>query len=319
MKYLVTGGLGFIGSNLVKRLVSCGEEVKVFDNFFRGSTNRLGEVQDQVKVINGDIRDYESVQKAFKDVDVVYHLAAINGTRYFYEIPDQVLEINVKGLINSLDAAVECGVTRFIFSSSSEVYHHPLTIPTKEDEPVKIPDLFNPRFSYSGSKVIGELFCIHYGSRRNLSTTIVRYHNIYGPDMGREHVIPEFFIKLKESSNNFQKNRASLKIEGSGDETRSFCYIDDAIDATILIEKKGEPNEIYHIGNMSEESTIKKLAQIIAEAVALEVEIIPGDLKKGGTLRRCPDIAKIAKVGFSPRVNLREGIRRTIEWYKSNI
>ena len=319
MKCLVTGGLGFIGSNLVKSLVNLGEEVTVFDNTFRGSLDRLGPLKNQVTVINGDIRNYDSVCKSFNKIDVVYHLAAINGTRYFYEIPDQVLEVNVKGVIHAIDAAVQSGVKHFIFSSSSEVYHQPLSVPTKEDEPIKIPDLFNPRFSYSGSKIIGELLCIHYGRMRGLKTSIVRYHNVYGPDMGREHVIPEFFLKLKKSSDNFKNKKALLKIEGSGEETRAFCYIDDAIDATILVGRKGKDNEIYHVGNMNEEITIKKLARIVADVLGLEIDSIYGDLKKGGTLRRCPDITKVSMLGFNPRVSLREGIGRTVKWYKENL
>jgi len=319
MKYLVTGGLGFIGSNLVRRLVGCGEEVTVFDNAFRGTIDRLGVLKSQIRIVEGDIRDYESVRKSCQGVDIVYHLAAINGTRYFYEIPDQVLEVNVKGVLNTLDAALENGVQKFIFSSSSEVYHQPLRIPTPEDEPIKIPDLCNPRFSYAGSKILGELLCIHYGNKREIATLILRYHNVYGPDMGREHVIPELFLKLKERSTNFQKKKVVLTIEGSGEETRAFCYVDDAIEATRLVETRGNSTELYHIGNMNEEIKIKDLASLIAERLDLEIDIVPGDLKRGGTMRRCPDTTKVSALGFSPQVSLREGVKRTIEWYRNNL
>lgn len=312
---LVTGGAGFIGSNLVKYLLKQGLKVRVFDNFSRGSDNRLQSIKDEIEIIDGDICNINNFSKAFHDVDTIYHLAAINGTRHFYEMPERVLEVNTKGIINALDLSISNNVEKFIFSSSSEVYNQPDRIPTPETERILIPDVTNPRFSYSGSKVIGELFCINYAKKYNIDTRIIRYHNIYGPDMGFEHVIPDFIIRMETLSKNIHNNKIDFPIQGSGKETRAFCYIDDAVEGTYLISKKGLNGQIYNIGNDQEEISINDLAFSISKNIGLEINIIQGSLRVGSTIRRCPDISKIKKIGYEPKVSLNKGIEYCKKWY----
>lgn len=314
---LVTGGSGFIGSYLVKRLVDNGYSVRVLDNNSRGSVTKLGEYINKVDFVEGDICRYEDVLKAADGVDTLFHLAFINGTRFFYEMPEKVLEVAVKGAVHTLDAVLQHRIPRYILASSSEVYQQPTQIPTPETERAIIPDILNPRFSYGGGKLISELMAIHYARKYGFSASIFRPHNVYGPDMGSEHVIPELFFKLKKASRDFQNPRASIKIQGTGKESRSFCYIDDFIDGILICAEQGASGEIYHIGNDTEEVEILDLIHRIAGFLQLEVDLVEDALPTGGTTRRCPDIRKMRGLGFKPKISLNEGLRRTLAWYKA--
>lgn len=311
---LVTGGSGFIGSHLVKRLVDEKCKVRVFDNNSRGSLERLGDYADKIEFIEGDITKYDSVLKANDGIDTVFHLAYINGTENFYNFPDKVLEVGVKGAINTIDAAIENDVKRYIVTSSSEVYQQPTTIPTAENERLIIPDIHNPRFSYSGGKMITELLTLHFAARKGLHTIICRPHNFYGPNMGKGHVIPQFILRLKDITDNFTIKIVQFPIQGTGEETRAFCYVDDAIDGLMLCAQKGESGNIYHLGT-DMEVTIAQLARIIAAKMNIEIQFKHEALLTGGTNRRCPDISKIKKLGYSPKISLEEGIAKTIEAY----
>lgn len=312
---LVTGGTGFIGSALVRRLVAGGaKRVRVFDNNLRGSVKRLESCLDKIDYIEGDVTDYSQVLKASSGVDSVFHLAFINGTDNFYKIPGKVLEVGVKGAINTLDAALECGVKNYIVTSSSEVYQEPTHVPTTEAERIIIPDVSNPRFSYSGGKIITELLAIHYPGKGRLRTVIVRPHNFYGPDMGMGHVIPQFIERMKTLSQDGKVKKIDFPIQGSGTETRSFCYIDDAVEGIILAALSGKDRELYHIGT-EEEISIEYLCETVAGLMGIDVTIIKGELLSGGTPRRCPSIKKASAIGYKPEVSLKDGIKKTIEWY----
>ena len=164
-KNLVTGGAGFLGSNIINELLKKNEEVIVFDNGFRQKFSNIEEMNDRCHLIKGDITKKDDWKQVPKDVELVYHLAAINGTKYFYEIPEQVLDVNVNGTMNFVEWLHNSSVKKFFFSSSSEVYGFPKVFPTSEKEELTIPDPYNPRFSYSGSKIVGELFCINYSKK----------------------------------------------------------------------------------------------------------------------------------------------------------
>jgi nucleoside-diphosphate-sugar epimerase len=316
-KVLVTGGTGFIGSALVKRLVDDGYSVRVLDNNSRGSINKLGNYFEKIEFIEADVRDYTAVKKATQGVETIFHLAFINGTKYFYTMPEKVLEIGIKGAIHTLDAVIENGVKEYILVSSSEIYQQPTTIPTPESERAIVPDIQNPRYSYGGSKLLSELMTIHYAKKHGFRSIIVRPHNVYGPDMGYEHVIPEFFKKMQEASDNFQKSDVLIEIQGSGTETRAFDYIDDFINGMMLCYETGKDNEIYHIGNDKEEISIITLLHKMAEILQLKVSIKQTDIFTGSTTRRCPNINKLRSLGFEPKVSLDKGLRKTLAWYKS--
>ena len=317
-KFLITGGTGFIGSALVKRLLLEGHYVRVLDDNSRGSTRRLLSQVHDIEIVSGDIRDPEVVNSALHGVDVVHHLAYINGTENFYKAPERVLEIAVKGMINILDGAMKNEVGEIFLASSSEVYQHPKYIPTDETAQLVVPDVMNPRFSYGGGKIICELLAINYGRKFFDRICIYRPHNIYGPDMGWEHVIPQFVKRLHNLSKTQPNGMLKFPIQGDGSETRSFCFIDDFIDCISILQTKGEHLNVYHVGT-TEEVSMQKLAHLVAEATGREINIVPGKLLEGSVSRRCPDIRKIETLGYDPKVKLKEGIATTVDWYLKNI
>ncbi len=316
-KYLVTGGTGFIGSALVKRLVREGYQVRILDNDFRGSEQRLKEVLGKIEIVKADIRDAGAVQKACKEVDGVIHLAYINGTEFFYKMPELVLDVGVKGMINVLDGCIKNNVKELILASSSEVYQTPLKIPTDETAPLSVPDPLNPRYSYGSGKIISELMAINYGRKYFGRAVIFRPHNVYGPDMGREHVIPQFVVRMKEICRHNKDKKVKFPIQGTGNETRAFVFIDDFIDGLMLVIEKGAHLGIYHIGTM-EEISIRKVAIGVGKCFGKEVIVVPGKLAKGGTLRRCPDITKLKKLGYKPKISFGKGLKITAKWYDEN-
>jgi nucleoside-diphosphate-sugar epimerase len=318
MKVLVTGGSGFIGAALCRQLVATGYEVRVLDDNSRGSLTRLADSPVQIDFVSGDIRDAETVHAATEGCQMVYHLAYINGTRFFYERPDEVLEVGIKGAMNTIEAAISAKVNRYILASTSEVYNTPEEIPTPESERIMIPDMTNPRFSYGGGKIASELLTLHYGGKRGLETVIFRPHNIYGANMGFEHVIPELVVKIVKISDKLTKKSIDLPIQGSGEETRAFCYIDDAIRGILLCAEKGQAGEIYHLGTQ-QETSIRELIEQLGQILGININIIPGRLRPGGTTRRCPNISKLSQLGYQPQIDLKEGLTRTVSWYVESI
>jgi nucleoside-diphosphate-sugar epimerase len=314
-KYLVTGGAGFIGSAIVKKLLSDGYAVKVFDNQQRGSLKKLSNVTSKFEFISGDIRDETLLCKVSAGCDGIIHLAYVNGTKYFYSDPDLVLDIGVRGILSVINAGKKNKISELYLASSSEVYATPSIIPTPEDTPLVIPDPYNPRYSYGGGKIISELITIHMGQKYFKKVVIFRPHNIYGPDMGEEHVIPEFIRKMEKL--NINGKTMNFKIQGTGKETRSYMYIDDFVDAFMLLLKKSKNLQTYNIGT-SDEINSEKLAELISQSFNLNINVIPGKLALGGTPRRCPDTAKIHKLGFIPKISLKAGLAKTISWYTSH-
>jgi nucleoside-diphosphate-sugar epimerase len=314
--FLVTGGTGFIGSALVRALVKAGARVRSLDNDSRGTRRRLADVASEVEMVVGDIRDPDVVRRATADVDCVCHLAYINGTQYFYSKPGLVLDVAIRGMINVLDACRACGVGDLVLASSSEVYQTPPNIPTDETVPLSIPDVLNPRFSYGGGKVACELMAINFCRTEFGRLVIFRPHNVYGPDMGREHVIPQFALRIREQCLG-ASSTIRFPIQGTGLESRSFVYIDDLIDGVVRIIDRGEHLGIYHIGTDAE-ITIANLARQIGRYFGRDLEIVAGELTPGSTLRRCPDISKMRALGFEPRVSLTEGLATTLQWYSAH-
>lgn len=312
--YLVTGGSGFLGSNLVKALVDAGRKVRVLDNNFRGSQSKLGDYMQRVEFIEGDIRDRAVVDKAVKGVDVLCHLAFINGTRYFYEQPVLVLDVGVRGTLNVLESAVAQGVREFVYASSSEVYQTPATVPTDESIPMMIPDPRNARYSYGGAKLIGEIMTFNYGRGKFQRTVVFRPHNVYGPDMGFEHVIPELAIRLRRLANAQPSGVLDLTIQGEGHETRAFCEVRDFTRGLLAIVDRGEDQNVYHIGT-NEEVSIRQLCTAIGQELGREIRIVPSEVRAGGTPRRCPDIAKLQKLGYTPELPLAKGLKDSVAWY----
>jgi nucleoside-diphosphate-sugar epimerase len=316
-RFLVTGGTGFIGSALVRGLLTAGAHVRSLDNESRGSRHRLsdivGDQRARLELVQGDIRDPAVVASAVSGVDSVLHLAYINGTEFFYTKPELVLEVAVKGMMNVLDGCLVHGVRDLVLASSSEVYQTPPRLPADETAPLSVPDVLNPRYSYGGGKIISELLTVNYGRKHFSRVVIFRPHNCYGPDMGNEHVIPQLVRRLHALAHTMP-GTITLPIQGTGDETRAFVYVDDLVDGVLRLIASGEHLNVYHVGT-DQEISIKELVAELGHVMGRSVIAQASPLQPGGTSRRCPSIVKLRQLGYSPRISLEEGLRRTVRWY----
>ncbi len=316
---VITGGAGFIGFHLARYHAKLGDKVILLDNFFKSEGKRDVEFdellnKDNVEIFQVDLKKPIANVNLTGSIDIVYHLAAINGTRLFYEIPYEVCRDNLFLTLNLLNWLENHSVGRILYSSSSEVYAGAdtfdlLKIPTDEQAPVIFPQPTDVRFSYGTSKFMGEFLCIHYGKKFNVPASVIRYHNIYGPRMGSKHVIPEFALRLKSRENPF-------KIFG-GNETRAFCYVDDAVKATQMVASSENcPNEVVHIGNSKEETTINDLARLMMDIFGEQFSLDEKGGRSSSVSRRCPDTSKLKRLtGFEAQVDLRQGVSRTMDWY----
>jgi nucleoside-diphosphate-sugar epimerase len=311
--YLVTGGSGFIGAALVRRLVHRGDRVRVLDNLSRGHQRRLADVADDVEFIEADIRAAEAVSQATRGVDCVCHAAFVNGTQFFYSMPQLVLDVGIRGMLNVLDACLEHEVPELFLASSSEVYQTPPRIPTDETAPFSIPDPVNPRYSYAAGKITSEMLAINYARTHFERMVIFRPHNVYGPDMGWEHVIPQFILRMHRLCRE-TTGPVRFDVLGTGRETRAFVYIDDFTDGLEILLNRGRHREIYNIGT-DDEVTVAELARRTASYFGREIELIPGPSAEGSTARRCPDVAKLTALGYSPKIPLAQGLSLTANWY----
>ncbi len=316
-RVLVTGGSGFIGSALVRRLLREGCSVRVLDDNSRGRPRRLAGVENDIEFVGGDVRVFDTVLAAARDMDEVHHLAFVNGTEFFYSAPELVLDVGVKGMVNVIDACRRHGIGKLILASSSEVYQTPPHIPTGETVPLIVPDPMNPRFSYGAGKIISELMAINYGRKFFDRVLIFRPHNVYGPDMGFEHVIPQFALRFRKEMQAHPEGPVPFPIQGNGAETRSFCFVDDLVEGVMAMRGRGEHLGIYHVGT-TEEVSIADLARRVAAHAGREIALQPGPVQQGSTPRRCPDISKLAALGYKPRVPLERGLPPTVQWYWDN-
>ena len=304
-KYLITGGLGFIGKAITKSLIEKNNSVIIVDNQFRHKNVQKFYYND-CRIYKVDIRNKVLLKKVVKNVDVVIHLAAINGTNFFYEQPRLVLDVALKGIINILEICKENKIPEFFLASSSEVYHNAPYYPADEKVPLTIPDPMNPRYTYAAGKIISEIMLLNTNFFERF--IIFRPHNVYGPNMGYNHVIPEIIMKLIKAKKN-------LVIQGSGNHTRSFCYIDDFVRGFNILLKKGRNKNIYNIGTQDEIKIIKLIKKLIK--ISNKKLIIKKTKEKlGNPSKRCPDISKIRKLGFNPAINLDIGLEKTFQWYK---
>ncbi len=325
-KILITGGAGFIGSHLTRHLLSTTDaRIVLTDNLQRGrmDADLTALLADpRVTFIQHDLTDPKNFESLDTDFDHVYHLAAVNGTKWFYSMPQEVLRINILSLIYILEWIRRLDrKPKFLFTSSNEAYASALEafgqlpIPTPENVPLVISDPYNPRWTYASTKLIGEQFVIHYAAQYEFPAVIVRPHNFYGPRAGYDHVIPEFCQRISARTEPFA-------IFGA-DETRTFCYITDAVKAMRMLMDStatdAQPVETVHIG-ASDEITMKELAERMFEITGWHpssVEIKPSPA--GSVKRRLADISKIERlVGWKPETLLTDGLRQTYDWYLAN-
>jgi len=306
-KVLVTGGTGFIGSHITRFLVKAGYSVRVLDDNTRGRNSRIDDVISEIELIEGDVSNFSLTESACKNIDVVIHLAFINGTSNFYNHPDKVLDVAIKGILSIASAISKWNIKDLILASSSEVYQFPNIFPTPENIQMVVPDLINPRYSYGLGKIIQEYYSYHAMPELN-NLTIFRPHNIYGSDMGNLHVIPQLFDKAIRA----KKFRDEFIVEGTGAQTRSFCHINDFIQGFALILKASNGKQVFNIGT-SEEVTISDLAARIAKICDVNSRTLKSEMPAGGTPRRVPDISKLEALGYKSTISLDDGLKKYFE------
>ena len=324
-RIIVTGGGGFIGFHLADYLSQQADtQITIIDNLSRGKADEMFAeltTRENVIFLNEDMTQKNFYAKLSGHYDEIYHLAAINGTRNFYERPYDVLRVNLLALMNILEwcNAENCGA--FLFSSSSEAYAGTVNrfsdaapfVPSREDIPLTIDNVMNPRWSYGGSKLAGELLTINYCRTRDVPFRIIRYHNVYGVRMGFEHVLPEFFKRVHDKVNPFP-------IFG-GQETRAFCAVEDAVRATEAVMLSEKCNgEIIHIGNSTQEIKIIDLLALVFNVANFHPAVEIREAPTGSVIRRCPDTRKLFELtGFKATIPLEKALPKMYSWYEKNI
>ena len=315
MKYLITGGAGFIGSHVAKRLIKEGNEVYIVDNLFRGTLSNLESIIDSERChfhkVDLEFEDSVNVLASIiskNGVDVVMHYAAINGTQYFYDIPERVAVVNSLTTYN-LMRAIELSKKKveIVFASTSETYGEPDVVPTSEFGKTYF-RIDQDRDSYSVAKMMSEFYVKLFSKKLGINFIILRIFNVYGKGMiGSKYgqVIPEFIQRLKEGE-------YPLRIYGKGNHTRSFCHIDDHVDLTMKVLSSTYRNGILNLGN-NEEVSILELGTLIMQIMELTPAFSFGAEREGDHLRRCPDITKLLSItGDFNFVSLRDGIIKSL-------
>jgi dTDP-glucose 4,6-dehydratase/UDP-glucose 4-epimerase len=244
-------------------------------------------------------------------------MASVNGTAYFYSQPELVLDVGIRGMLAVVDACRANGIRDLVVASSSEAYQTPPKVPTDETVPLVIPDPLNPRYSYGGQKLASELIALNYGRTGFDRVAVFRPHNVYGPDMGFEHVVPELALRADEAVKAQPSGAVRFPIQGDGRQTRAFIHVDDFTDGLVRIIDKAPHLSITHIGN-PEELSIADVARRIVGCFGREADLVFGASPAGQTLRRCPDITRLRALGFEPRIPFAEGIAPVVAWYAAN-
>ncbi|RLE48627.1 MAG: hypothetical protein DRJ31_06840 [Candidatus Methanomethylicota archaeon] len=295
---LVTGGAGFIGSHLVKRLVKSGFDVRVLDNFHSGRKENLTEVIDRIELIKGDIRNYKTVEKSVKGVDAIFHLAALIDVQESLRKPKTYHEVNSTGTLNLLKAATKQKITKFIYTSTCAVYGNPIRLPIDENHPL------NPLSPYAASKLSAENYCKAFSKSYGLKTTILRLFNVYGPNQNTSKysgVILEFIKRIR-------RDKPPI-IFGDGNQTRDFIYVEDVADFLIKALEI-DANGVFNIGT-GKQTSINQLASTLLKITGkshlkpIYEKPRPGDIKHS-----VADISKAVKTfHIKPKTSLEEGLK----------
>lgn len=307
---LVSGGAGFIGSNLVEALLKKEHHVRVIDNFSTGKRENLLSVRDHhnLEIINGDICDLVVCRKVVKGIDFVFHHAALPSVQRSVEDPILTNAVNAQGTLNLLIASRDSGVKRFIYASSSSIYGDTPTLPKREDMPP------NPQSPYALQKYIGEQYCRLFYTLFGLETVSLRYFNIFGPKQDPESiysaVIPRFISAMIE--------KKSPVIYGDGEQSRDFTYIDNVVQANILaMEKDHLHGEVVNIG-CGEMISLNHLLEILYMIFGYKISPVYQEPRKGDVRQSLADINLGKKLlNYEPIVRIEDGLKKTVEYFKS--
>jgi len=318
VRILITGGAGFIGSNLVDALMAQGHEVTVLDNLSVGKIQNIAHhlESERFHFVNDSILNVTTLERLIRQSDLIYHLAAVVGVKYVVEDPLNAIITNVRGTENVLELAYKYWV-RTVIASSSEIYGKSTEVPLQEDGDRLLGPTTVERWSYSDAKAIDEYFAFAY-AKKGLPVTVVRYFNAYGPrldPLGYGSVVARFFTQALRGE--------PLTVYDDGNQTRCFTYVADTVEGTILAGTVKEASGmVFNIGS-SRETSIRSLAQMIKELTGSSSEIVyvPYTSAYGPhfeeTRRRVPDTTRAKEaLGFEARTSLEEGPRRTLAWFQ---
>jgi UDP-glucose 4-epimerase len=319
-KALITGGAGFIGGHLSRRLLADGWTIDLVDNMSRGvDDDVLAELKSHpsFSMHVADLRDPGALDDLGTDYTVIIHMAALLGVQNVMDRPFDVLRENVSMLERLLDVGLrQEAMHRFVFPSTSEVYvgtqqFFELPIPSPETTPLAVSALDHPRTSYMLSKIYGEALVHQAG----LPFTIVRPHNFYGPRMGLSHVVPQLLQRIHDAADGDDLTVYSI------DHMRTFCFIEDAVEYVVrLIDSDDAIDGTYNVGVQTPEVTIGELAELLCTVVGRDLQIVAGETTPGSPYRRCPDMTRtIATTGYHPQVSLLDGVTRVYEWYRAQV
>lgn len=302
--YLVTGGGGFIGSHLVRKLVALGENVRVLDNFSSGKPENLRGLEDRVEIFFGDLCDQPVVKRAMEEVGVVFHQADLQPVPRSVQNPALLTRVNVEGTVNVLVAARDVGVKRVVYASSSSVYGNRPVVPKKEHEPP------NPVSPYAVSKLTGEYYCKVFADLYGLETVSLRYFNVYGPgedpSAPSAGVIPRFIDQSLRGT--------AIEIHGDGWQSRDFAYIDDVVNANLLAGHSQEGiGEVFNVGQ-GVAYNLLEVVDFLQDIFGRELPLLRTKGRPGDARRIMADISQAKRcLGYCPQVSFAEGIRRTVE------
>lgn len=307
--YLVTGGGGFVGSNIVQALLERGERVRVLDNFATGRQQNLADLANEIELIEGDIRDPQVTARAVAGVDYVLHQAALGSVPRSVQDPITSNEVNVNGTLNMLWAAKQAGVKRFVTASSSSVYGNTPQLPKEE---AMSP---NPISPYAVSKLACERYTMSFHAVYGLPTVALRYFNVFGPKQDPlsqyAAVIPRFITAVK-------KGEAPV-VYGDGEQSRDFTFIENVVQANLLAcTAPAAPGQFMNIA-CGDRYSLNTLLQLLAEIIGKDVRPIYQAERSGDVKHSLASIERAKKVlGFSPAVNFRDGLKRTVAWFLEN-
>jgi UDP-N-acetylglucosamine/UDP-N-acetyl-alpha-D-glucosaminouronate 4-epimerase len=303
VRVLVTGGAGFIGSNLAEELLARGHSVKVLDNFSTGRRGNLADIEPDIELVEGDLRSYERVHHAVRGCEVVFHEGALPSVPRSVQDPITTSEINVGGTLNVLLNARDQGVRRVVFASSSSIYGDAPGFPRTEAAAPK------PLAPYAVSKLAAEQYCSVFATVYGLDTVSLRYFNVFGrnqdPLSQYSAVIPRFIFAMREG-------RAPT-IYGTGEQSRDFTHIDDVVAANLVaMEEPAARGQVLNIAQGAPHS-LNELVEVLNRALGSSIEPHHAAPRRGDVERSWADISRAREVlGYVPTVDLEQGLRRTI-------
>jgi UDP-glucose 4-epimerase len=304
MRVLVTGGAGFIGSNLVRALLERGDSVRVLDNFSTGNRGNLADLEDDVEVIEGELRSYERVHNAVRGVDLVFHQGALPSVPRSVQDPLTTSAITIEGTLNVLLAARDEDVRRVVFASSSSVYGNGGTLPRTETQQ---PDPISP---YAVAKLAAERYCVSFHRVYGLETVALRYFNVFGPRQDPKSqyaaVVPRFIAAVDEGR--------PVTIHGDGTQSRDFTFVDNVVEANLLAaERDGVSGTVLNVAT-GRQATVNELAEAIGAALGKRVEKEYLPERTGDVRDSWADVEEARKVlGYEASVGLEDGLRLTAE------